>query len=110
MAKLDQLDCKRFIKPLWSQYCLVGFAPHLKADRARKSRGKTPRANQLIFFENRELRCGQVAFILFKGFLQLYRYSHRADGKVWIIRLWQLGGADQRAIRIVIVDNHAETA
>src|SRR5262245_59917581 len=110
MSKLNQRDRERLIKPLGSEHSLVVFADRLEADRPGKSRRKMPSPDQSIVLENRKVCRGQIALVLFVRFFQWHSHRHRADGKMRIAGMWQLARTDKGGVRVIIIDDHTETA
>src|ERR1700745_864023 len=67
VAKLNELNRKRFIEALGSQHDLIILSPGLKSYRPGKAGCQTPGANRFSAFRDRYRSSWHVAFILYVG-------------------------------------------
>src|ERR1700726_692173 len=104
VAKLNELNRKRFIEAFGLQHDLIILATGLKTYRPGKARCETPGADVSPALPDRYGSSWHVAFVLFVGPFCLDRYSHRADLEMWIVRGRQLIRAQQGRVDKIFVD------
>src|ERR1700739_3398111 len=106
VAKLNELNRKRFIEAFGLQHDLISLSAGLKTYRPGKAGGETPGTDVSSALPHRYGSSWDGAFVLFVGPFWLDRYSHRTDLEMWIVRGRQLVRAQQGRVAKIFVDTN----